>query len=185
MKKSIATDIISPMNKINENLIYCSLAHLLIDMTGVMLLFSYRDFFSYEQLVLIAFVYYFITFATQPVLGLVADKMNMGIWEIQRSLWVGLGGIIAIMTLNLFSNVTSPGVVSYVTFLVVLFLLGIANSFIHVVGGRKVLHLGAGNAGPPGFFVSFGALGLLFTGLMKPDLASIFWLVWVKNPINP
>lgn len=134
------------MNKqvIFSNISVYSLTHTLIDATCIGTLFA---IVSQSQLevnpYLLILFYNGLAFSTQPLFGLLVDKINLP--KIST-----LAGIILVGTSPILMQFPFPAIL----------LAGLGNALFHVGGGVTILNLSNGKAAMPGIFVAPGALGL-------------------------
>lgn len=108
-------------------------------------------------------IYNVLAFMTQPLTGLIADRMTHRHWLV---LWSSLLLTMAVACASLLSMLVKDGYVgmddAVVEWLLILVaaLLGIGNSLFHVWGGKQTVVKAGNDMRALGVFVSTGALGL-------------------------
>lgn len=124
-----------------------STAHAVVDFSCAFLV--YRTMLDYPELGLALLIYNFCAFALQMPFGLLADGWN-------RNGIVAAAGCVAVA-------------IAYLPFLpaiVAVVIAGIGNGLFHVGGGLDVLNDSGEKASALGIFVSPGAFGLYFGGVL-------------------
>jgi predicted MFS family arabinose efflux permease len=125
-----------------------ALLHFLVDGLCLCCLYLIAFPFSFPRLTGIFVVYNVLAFLTQPLTGLLADRMRERHWMLLAAVVLLL---VAVMTVNFglpFAGYLAP------------VLLGIGNSLFHVGGGKQVVLKAGNDMRALGLFVSTGAFGL-------------------------
>ncbi len=125
-----------------------ALLHFLVDGLCLCCLYLIAFPFSFPRLTGIFVVYNVLAFLTQPLTGLLADRMRERHWMLLAAVVFLL---VAVMTVTFglpFDGYLAP------------VLLGIGNSLFHVWGGKQVVLKAGNDMRALGLFVSTGAFGL-------------------------
>ena len=125
-----------------------ALLHFLVDGLCLCCLYLIAFPFSFPRLTGIFVVYNVLAFLTQPLTGLLADRMRERHWMLLAAVVLML---VAVMTVTFglpFAGYLAP------------VLLGIGNSLFHVWGGKQVVLKAGNDMRAMGLFVSTGAFGL-------------------------
>lgn len=131
----------------------CSAMHLLVDGICVCCLYLMASSFSTTQIVGIFLTYNILAFMSQPLTGMMADKM-------ERRHWMLLASVLLLTLAVLATSVVMSAKCWTVGMPIVAVLLGAGNSLFHVWGGKQVA-VGTGNdIRALGVFVATGAFGL-------------------------
>ncbi len=160
--------------------IICSLLHLLVDGLCVCCLYMVSSAFSSSHLVGIFLTYNILAFLTQPLTGIMADR-------IERKHWLLLASVLLLTMACLATSVVVNLRLSAHGVMIVAILLGIGNSLFHVWGGKQVAVKSGNDICALGTFVSTGAFGLslgivffswplIYVFLISICLLSIFYL---------
>jgi FSR family fosmidomycin resistance protein-like MFS transporter len=112
-----------------------------------------------QELILFVMLYDVVAFTTQPVLGLLADAVEV-------PAYAAVLGITLVAASTLLSPVPLLAVVA----------AGIGNAVFHVGGGKAILNLDPGKAALPGIFVAPGALGLVVGTMIGNSGRYAAWL---------
>lgn len=113
---------------------------------------------SYTVIILVFVIYNTLAFMTQPFLGMMIDAIG------KEKLWLNASLILLLL----------GAIVPLYTW-ISLFLIGIANSMFHVVGGKYTVALSKDQSAYLGLFVALGASGLAIgTHLYTPFLLPLF-----------
>lgn len=132
----------------------CSVLHLLIDGLCVCCLYLIASSFSVSHLVGIFLTYNILAFLTQPMTGLLADRMERKHWMLFASVLLLTMAVLATSIVISFRVSSAFGV------MLVAILLGMGNSLFHVWGGKQVAVRTGNDMRALGAFVSTGAFGL-------------------------
>ena len=132
----------------------CSVLHLLIDGLCVCCLYLIASSFSVSHLVGIFLTYNILAFLTQPMTGLLADRMERKHWMLFASVLLLTMAVLATSIVISFRVSSAFGV------MLVAILLGMGNSLFHVWGGKQVAVRTGNDMRALGTFVSTGAFGL-------------------------
>ena len=143
------------------NLVVYGISHAIVDAACVALIFSLlvSNAINIEYFVALAIIYNVLAFGTQPIFGLITDKIkNPKFSAISGSLLTALAILIAFL---------SP--------LAATIIAGIANALFHIGGGTISLNLTKNKATAPAIFVAPGALGLLIGTFIGGSRNFIAW----------
>jgi len=134
------------LRRISANLAVYGLAHALVDAISAGMLFTlwHLKVLSVTETGFCFLFYNLLAFGTQPVLGLVMDRM-------QRSRGGAMAGCL-LMVLATIGFTQRP--------LLSIVLVGLGNALFHLGAGSICLNLTAGRAAASGIFVAPGAAGL-------------------------
>ncbi len=163
--------------------------HFLVDFCCAF--FIFRAFGRSENLYFIFLIYNFCAFALQMPAGLLADKWN-------RNCQVAAAGgfLTAVPGLLYFcySGIFAGSAMAACVEMLSVVLTGIGNCLFHVGGGIEILNAGKDRLWPLGIFVSPGAAGIFFGGLLGKGetipfmlpfivliMEIIFLLLWQKR----
>lgn len=130
-----------------------ALLHLLVDGLCVCSLYLIASSFPMSRLVGIFLTYNILAFLTQPLTGLLADK-------VERKHWLLLTSVLLLTLAVLTTSVVMRIGTSAIGIILVAILLGMGNSFFHVWGGKQVAIKTGNDIRALGVFVSTGAFGL-------------------------
>ena len=130
-----------------------ALLHLLVDGLCVCSLYLIASSFPVSRLVGIFLTYNVLAFLTQPLTGLLADRMA-------RKHWLLLASVLLLTMAVLATSVVMALGTSALGIMLVAVLLGIGNSLFHVWGGKQVAVKTNNDMRALGVFVSTGAFGL-------------------------
>jgi len=133
--------------------IICSLLHLLVDGLCVCCLYMVASAFSSSHLVGIFLTYNILAFLTQPLTGIMADR-------IERKHWLLLESVLLLTMACLATSIVVNLRLSTYGMMIVAILLGTGNSLFHVWGGKQVAVNSSNDIRALGTFVSTGAFGL-------------------------
>lgn len=131
----------------------CAMMHLLVDGICICCLYLMASRFSTAQIVGIFITYNVLAFMSQPLTGMLADKL-------ERKHWMLLTSILLLTLAVLATSVVMS--MEWWTFgmPVVAVLLGAGNSLFHVWGGKQVAVSTGNDIRALGTFVATGAFGL-------------------------
>ena len=127
--------------------------HLLVDGICLCCLYLTVSSFSSQNILAVFLLYNILAFLSQPLTGLIADKLTHRHWLLLLSVGFLALGVMVSLSLPVWQ-------VSLPLFLVVATLLGIGNSLFHVWGGKQVALTTGNDIRALGVFVSTGAMGL-------------------------
>ena len=130
-----------------------ALLHLLVDGLCVCSLYLIASSFPVSRLVGIFLTYNVLAFLTQPLTGLLADRMA-------RKHWLLLASVLLLTMAVLATSVVMALGTSALGIMLVAVLLGMGNSLCHVWGGKQVAVKTNNDMRALGVFVSTGAFGL-------------------------
>ena len=130
-----------------------ALLHLLVDGLCVCSLYLIASSFPVSRLVGIFLTYNVLAFLTQPLTGLLADRMA-------RKHWLLLASVLLLTMAVLTTSVVVALGTSAFGIMLVAVLLGMGNSLFHVWGGKQVAVKTNNDMRALGVFVSTGAFGL-------------------------
>ena len=130
-----------------------ALLHLLVDGLCVCSLYLIASSFPVSRLVGIFLTYNVLAFLTQPLTGLLADRMA-------RKHWLLLASVLLLTMAVLATSVVMALGTSAFGIMLVAVLLGMGNSLFHVWGGKQVAVKTNNDMRALGVFVSTGAFGL-------------------------
>ena len=130
-----------------------ALLHLLVDGLCVCSLYLIASSFPVSRLVGIFLTYNVLAFLTQPLTGLLADRMA-------RKHWLLLASVLLLTMAVLATSVVMVLGTSALGIMLVAVLLGMGNSLFHVWGGKQVAVKTNNDMRALGVFVSTGAFGL-------------------------
>ena len=150
----------------------CSVLHLLIDGLCVCCLYLIASSFSVSHLVGIFLTYNILAFLTQPMTGLLADRMERKHWMLFASVLLLTMAVLATSIVISFRVSSAFGV------MLVAILLGMGNSLFHVWGGKQVAVRTGNDMRALGTFVSTGAFGLAL------GYTSIFFKAFVDKGLG-
>ena len=144
--------------------LYC-IAHFLIDLASTCIVLAYILYTHHSISAFLAF--YFIAFAGQMPLGLLADRIN------RNALVAACGCMLMVIAILLMAAFPASAFVPVVT------LAALANALVHIGGGIDVLNHSGPRSGPLGLFVSPGAIGLYVgTALVHADISISRFLIF-------
>lgn len=110
-------------------------------------------------------IYNFCAFALQMPIGLLADKIN-------RNVTVVLLGFAFVIVSYL----------PFIPYILLAILAGTGNALFHIGGGIEVLNASKGRASTLGIFVSPGAFGIYFGGMLGREKSiPIYWVLGVLS----
>lgn len=130
-----------------------ALLHLLVDGLCVCSLYLIASSFPVSRLVGIFLTYNVLAFLTQPLTGLLADRM-------ERKHWLLLASVLLLTMAVLATSVVMALGTSALGMTLVAVMLGMGNSLFHVWGGKQVAVKTNNDMRALGVFVSTGAFGL-------------------------
>ena len=125
-----------------------ALLHFLVDGLCLCCLYLIAFPFSFPRLTGIFVVYNVLAFLTQPLTGLLADRMRERHWMLLAAVVLLLAAVMTVTFGLPFAGYLAP------------VLLGIGNSLFHVWGGKQVVLKAGNDMRALGLFVSTGAFGL-------------------------
>ena len=125
-----------------------ALLHFLVDGLCLCCLYLIAFPFSFPRLTGIFVVYNVLAFLTQPLTGLLADRMRDRHWMLLAAVVLLLAAVMTVTFGLPFAGYLAP------------VLLGIGNSLFHVWGGKQVVLKTGNDMRALGLFVSTGAFGL-------------------------
>ena len=125
-----------------------ALLHFLVDGLCLCCLYLIAFPFSFPRLTGIFVVYNVLAFLTQPLTGLLADRMRERHWMLLAAVVLMLAAVMTVTFGLPFAGYLAP------------VLLGIGNSLFHVWGGKQVVLKTGNDMRALGLFVSTGAFGL-------------------------
>ena len=125
-----------------------ALLHFLVDGLCLCCLYLIVFPFSFSYLTGIFVVYNVLAFLTQPLTGLLADRMRDRHWMLLAAVVLLLAAVMTVTFGFSFAAYLAP------------VLLGIGNSLFHVWGGKQVVLKAGNDTRALGLFVSTGAFGL-------------------------
>ena len=125
-----------------------ALLHFLVDGLCLCCLYLIAFPFSFPRLTGIFVVYNVLAFLTQPLTGLLADRMRDRHWMLLAAVVLLLTAVMTVTFGLPFAGYLAP------------VLLGIGNSLFHVWGGKQVVLKAGNDMRALGLFVSTGAFGL-------------------------
>ena len=138
------------------SLLTASILHFLVDYISISVLVKFSNGLDVEKAALLACIYDFLAFATQPLLGALADLFH-------KEKYFVLGSI-ALLVIGFFVPIPY----------LALSFVGVGNALFHVFAGKNVMDESEKSA-PLGVFISTGALGLsLALNYSLPRLRYIF-----------
>ena len=127
--------------------------HLLVDGLCLCCLYLTVSSFTMNGILSVFLLYNILAFMSQPLTGMMADRLTRRHWLLLWSLVLLTLGVLMSLSLPLWT-VSSP------VLLAVAVLLGIGNSLFHVWGGKQVVLTTGNDIRALGVFVSTGAMGL-------------------------
>lgn len=130
-----------------------ALLHLLVDGLCVCSLYLIASSFPMSRLVGIFLTYNVLAFLTQPLTGLLSDRM-------ERKHWLLLASVLLLTMAVLATSVVMALGTSALGMTLVAVMLGMGNSLFHVWGGKQVAVKTNNDMRALGVFVSTGAFGL-------------------------
>ena len=130
-----------------------ALLHLLVDGLCVCSLYLIASSFPVSRLIGIFLTYNVLAFLTQPLTGLLADRM-------ERKHWLLLASVLLLTMAVLATSVVMALGTSALGMTLVAVMLGMGNSLFHVWGGKQVAVKTNNDMRALGVFVSTGAFGL-------------------------
>ena len=125
-----------------------ALLHFLVDGLCLCCLYLIAFPFSFPRLTGIFVVYNILAFLTQPLTGLLADRMRDRHWMLLAAVVLMLAAVMTVTFGLPFAGYLAP------------VLLGLGNSLFHVWGGKQVVLKAGNDMRALGLFVSTGAFGL-------------------------
>lgn len=125
-----------------------ALLHFLVDGLCLCCLYLIAFPFSFPRLTGIFVVYNVLAFLTQPLTGLLADRMRDRHWMLLAAVVLLLTAVMMVTFGLPFAGYLAP------------VLLGLGNSLFHVWGGKQVVLKAGNDMRALGLFVSTGAFGL-------------------------
>ncbi len=125
-----------------------ALLHFLVDGLCLCCLYLMAFPFSFPRLTGIFVVYNVLAFLTQPLTGLLADRMRDRHWMLLAAVVLLLAAVMMVTFGLPFAGYLAP------------VLLGMGNSLFHVWGGKQVVLKAGNDMRALGLFVSTGAFGL-------------------------
>lgn len=125
-----------------------ALLHFLVDGLCLCCLYLIAFPFSLPRLTGIFVVYNVLAFLTQPLTGLLADRMRDRHWMLLAAVVLMLAAVMTVTFGLSFAGYLAP------------VLLGLGNSLFHVWGGKQVVLKAGNDMRALGLFVSTGAFGL-------------------------
>ena len=125
-----------------------ALLHFLVDGLCLCCLYLIAFPFSFPRLTGIFVVYNVLAFLTQPLTGLLADRMRERHWMLLAAVVLMLAAVMTVTFGLPFAGYLAP------------VLLGLGNSLFHVWGGKQVVLKAGNDMRALGLFVSTGAFGL-------------------------
>ena len=125
-----------------------ALLHFLVDGLCLCCLYLIAFPFSFPRLTGIFVVYNVLAFLTQPLTGLLADRMRDRHWMLLAAVVLMLAAVMTVTFGFSFAAYLAP------------VLLGIGNSLFHVWGGKQVVLKAGNDMRALGLFVSTGVFGL-------------------------
>ena len=125
-----------------------ALLHFLVDGLCLCCLYLIAFPFSFPRLTGIFVVYNVLAFLTQPLTGLLADRMRERHWMLLAAVVLMLAAVMTVTFGLPFAGYLAP------------VLLGLGNSLFHVWGGKQVVLKTGNDMRALGLFVSTGAFGL-------------------------
>ena len=125
-----------------------ALLHFLVDGLCLCCLYLIAFPFSFPRLTGIFVVYNILAFLTQPLTGLLADRMRDRHWMLLAAVGLLLAAVMMVTFGLPFAGYLAP------------VLLGLGNSLFHVWGGKQVVLKAGNDMRALGLFVSTGAFGL-------------------------
>lgn len=125
-----------------------ALLHFLVDGLCLCCLYLIAFPFSFPRLTGIFVVYNVLAFLTQPLTGLLADRMRDRHWMLLAAVVLLLAAVMMVTFGLSFAGYLAP------------VLLGLGNSLFHVWGGKQVVLKAGNDMRALGLFVSTGAFGL-------------------------
>ena len=125
-----------------------ALLHFLVDGLCLCCLYLIAFPFSFPRLTGIFVVYNILAFLTQPLTGLLADRMRERHWMLLAAVVLLLAAVMTVTFGLPFAGYLAP------------VLLGLGNSLFHVWGGKQVVLRTGNDMRALGLFVSTGAFGL-------------------------
>ena len=125
-----------------------ALLHFLVDGLCLCCLYLIAFPFSFPRLTGIFVVYNILAFLTQPLTGLLADRMRDRHWMLLAAVVLLLAAVMMVTFGLPFAGYLAP------------VLLGLGNSLFHVWGGKQVVLKAGNDMRALGLFVSTGAFGL-------------------------
>ena len=125
-----------------------ALLHFLVDGLCLCCLYLIAFPFSFPRLTGIFVVYNVLAFLTQPLTGLLADRMRDRHWMLLAAVVLLLAAVMTVTFGLPFAGYLAP------------VLLGLGNSLFHVWGGKQVVLKAGNDMRALGLFVSTGAFGL-------------------------
>lgn len=125
-----------------------ALLHFLVDGLCLCCLYLIAFPFSLPRLTGIFVVYNILAFLTQPLTGLLADRMRDRHWMLLAAVVLMLAAVMMVTFGLSFAGYLAP------------VLLGLGNSLFHVWGGKQVVLKAGNDMRALGLFVSTGAFGL-------------------------
>lgn len=120
--------------------------HLLVDGLCLCCLYLTVSSFSTQNILAVFLLYNVLAFASQPLTGLIADRLTHRHWLLLLS--------VGFLSLGVLVSALLP------LFFVIATLLAVGNSLFHVWGGKQVALITGNDIRSLGVFVSTGAMGL-------------------------
>lgn len=130
-----------------------STMHLMVDGLCLCCLYLTVSSFTTNAIISVFLLYNILAFMSQPLTGLIADRLTCRHWLLLWSLLLLTLGVLVSLSLPLWTML-SP------ILFAVAFLLGMGNSLFHVWGGKQVVITTNNDIRALGVFVSTGAMGL-------------------------
>lgn len=130
-----------------------ALLHLLVDGLCVCSLYLIASSFPISRLIGIFLTYNILAFLTQPLTGILADRM-------ERKHWLLLTSVLLLTMAVLATSMVMKTGTSAIGMMAVAVMLGMGNSLFHVWGGKQVAMKTGNDIRALGVFVSTGAFGL-------------------------
>ena len=125
-----------------------AMLHFLVDGLCLCCLYLMVSPFSIPRMAGVFIAYNILAFLTQPLTGLLADRMRQRHWMLLVSVVLLLGAVVAVSFGHPFIRYIVP------------VLLGMGNSLFHVWGGKQVVLKAGNDMRALGLFVSTGVFGL-------------------------
>ena len=147
----------------------CAALHFLVDGLCLCCLLLASEAVGVTDVLTVFVVYNVLAFLTQPMTGLMADRMRHPHWMLLSALMLLTLGVAA-TTLAVHAPVT----VVHVAALSTAVLMGLGNSLFHVWGGRLVATTTHNDMRSLGVFVATGAFGLAVGAVWCS-----WWLTWL------
>ena len=128
--------------------------HLLVDGLCMCCLFLLATAAGYDNIVHALITYNILAFLTQPITGMLADRMPHRYWLLMAS------NVLLLLAVAMAVILTSNSYLSVIGLMTTATLLGIGNSLFHVWGGKQMSAATGNDIRALGVFVSTGAFGL-------------------------